>query len=307
MWAVSHESSLSPAARGALAASGSFLLWGLVPIYWKQMHAVPAIELIAHRIVWSLLLLVIVLAVQKKFGELRTGFLSKRSFALNLAASVLLAANWTIYVWAVNAGHILEASLGYFLAPLGNVTVGYLLLHEQLRRAQWLAIVVAATGVLSLLFGLGTFPWIALSLAGSWSGYALLKKQSSLGPMAGLTMETLLLFPFAAALLLWRHHTGEGALGRVDFHLHLLVLSVGIVTAVPLILFAYGARRIRLVTLGLLQYLTPTIQFLIGLLVYRETFSAVQFNSYALIWTALIIYTADAFWSQRHRLQSTAT
>lgn len=268
------------------------------------MHSVPAIELIAHRITWSLLLLVIVLAVQKKFGELPAAFLTKRSFALNLLASVLLAANWTIYVWAVNTNHILEASLGYFLTPLGNVALGYLLLHEHLRRVQWLAIVIAASGVLSLLFGLGTFPWIALSLAATWSGYAFLKKQSSLGPMAGLTMETLLLFPFAAAFLLWRNHTGEGALGHVDFRLHLLVLSVGVVTAVPLVLFAYGARRIQLVTLGLLQYLTPTIQFLIGWLVYQETFTAVQFRSYALIWVALIIYTADAFWSQRHRLRA---
>ena len=270
------------------------------------MHSVPAIELIAHRIVWSLLLLVVVLTVQKKFGELSAGFLTGRSFALNLFASILLAANWTIYVWAVNAGHILEASLGYFLSPLGNVAIGYLLLHEKLRRLQWLAIVTAAIGVASLLFGLGMFPWIALSLAITWSGYALLKKQSTLGPMAGLTMETLLLFPFAIALLLWRHHTGEGALGRVDLRLHLLVFSVGLVTAVPLILFAYGARRIRLVTLGLLQYLTPTLQFLIGLFVYRERFSAVQFKSYALIWIALIIYTVDAFWSQRHRLRNMA-
>ncbi len=266
------------------------------------MQSVTAIELIAHRIVWSLILLIGILAWQKKFRDLKPAFIDGRSIALNLLSSALLATNWTIYVWAVNAGHILESSLGYFLTPLGNVALGYLLLHERLRRTQWFAIAFAAAGVGFLLFGVGHVPWIALSLAGTWSSYALLKKKSSLGPLAGLTAETLLLFPIAAGLLLWRQHTGQGALGRVDLWHHFLVLSVGIVTAVPLLLFAYGAQRIRLVTLGLLQYLAPTVQFLIGLFVYYETFSRVQFRAYALIWCGLVIYTADAFRTQRQKL-----
>ena len=268
------------------------------------MQAVTAIELIAHRIVWSLILLVVVLVWQKSLPELRPAFRSGRSIGLNLLSSVLLATNWTIYVWAVNAGHILEASLGYFLTPLGNVALGFLFLHERLRRMQWVAIAWAGTGVGFLLFGVGHVPWIALSLAATWSSYALLKKKSALGPLAGLTVETLLLFPVAASLLVWWHCTGQGALGRVDAWHHFLVLSVGVVTAVPLLLFAYGAQRIRLVSLGLLQYLAPTVQFLIGRWIYQEKFSSVQFQAYMLIWCGLVVYTADAFWVQRARLLS---
>ena len=186
--------------------------------------------------------------------------------------------------------------------PLVNVALGYLLLHERLRPLQWAAIAFAATGVSFLLFGVGHFPWIALTLAGTWASYGLLKKQSVLGPLAGLTVETLLLFPLAAAMLLWWHHTGAGALGRVDTWHQVLVLSVGVVTAIPLLLFAYGAQRIRLTTLGLLQYLAPTVQFLIGLLVYREAFDSARFQAYALIWCGLILYTSDSFWTQRKRL-----
>lgn len=266
------------------------------------MQSVPAIELIAHRIVWSLVLLVGILGGQRKIADLRAGFNSGRVFGFNLASSVLLAVNWTVYVWAVNTGHILEASLGYFLTPLGNVALGYLILHERLRRAQWIAIACAALGVGLLLFGIGHFPWIALSLAGTWSSYSLLKKKSILGPLVGLTVEALILSPVAASLLIWWQHTGEGALGRVDAWHHILVLSVGVVTAIPLLLFAYGAQRIRLATLGLLQYLAPTVQFLIGLLIYHETFASAQVRAYGLIWCGLAIYTADAFWRQRHRL-----
>lgn len=292
--------------RGVLAAGSGFLFWGIVPIYWRQMQGVAAIELIAHRIVWSLLFLLGVLWYQKNLAKLRPAFVDRRIFGLNLLSSVLLAINWTVYVWAVNNGHVIESSLGYFLVPLVNVGLGSVLLHEKLRPWQWTAIGFAAAGVLVLLFGVGHIPWIALTLAMTWSGYGFLKKQSALGPMAGLTVETLLLFPLAAAALLWWNHTGEGALGRVDAWQHTLVLSVGVVTAIPLLLFAYGAQRIRLATLGLLQYLAPTVQFLIGLLVYHEAFSAGRFRAYALIWCGLILYTADSFWAQRFRLRKAA-
>jgi chloramphenicol-sensitive protein RarD len=267
------------------------------------MQGVAAIELIAHRIVWSLLFLIGVLWYQKNLAKLRPAFADRRIFGLNLLSSVLLAANWGVYIWAVNSGHVIESSLGYFLVPLVNVALGSVLLHERLRPLQWTAIAFAAAGVLFLLFGVGHVPWIALSLAITWSGYGFFKKQSSLGPLAGLTVETLMLFPIAAAALLWWNHTGEGALGRVDAWHHVLVLSVGVVTAIPLLLFAYGAQRIRLATLGLLQYVSPTVQFLIGLLVYHEVFDAGRFRAYALIWCGLILYTADSFWSQRHALR----
>ena len=263
------------------------------------MHEVSPFELIAHRSTWSLFFLLGVLAWQKDFRSLLPAFTSARLLGLNALSSVLLAANWTIYVWAVNAGHIIESSLGYFLTPLCNIAFGYLFLHERLRRLQWISIVLAALGVGLLLVGVGHTPWIALSLAGTWSCYGLLKKQSALGPIAGLTVETLVLLPVAAGLLLWRAHTGEGALGHASATVQAYVLSAGVVTSIPLLLFAYGARRIPLTTLGLLQYLAPTVQFLIGLLVYREPFDAVRLQCYALIWAGLVLYSADSFWMQR--------
>lgn len=294
------------AARGALAAAGGFLFWGLVPVYWRQMQSVSAFELIAHRLVWSLVLLLGVVAWRGRFTVLRASLRDPGLLGRNLLSSVLLAANWTIYIWAVNSGHVIESSLGYFLVPLVNVALGSLVFHERLRPVQWVAIGCAAAGVALLIVRLGHAPWIGLTIAVTWSGYGLLKKKSSLGAITGLTVETLLLFPFAAAALLWWHHTGAGALGRVDARLHAYVLSVGLVTALPLLLFAYGAQRIRLTTLGLLQYLAPSVQFLIGLLYYKEAFGADQMLAYGVIWTGLALYTADSFWAQRHRLLGAA-
>lgn len=283
------------ARRGALAASLGFLLWGLVPIYWKQLHAVSAFELIAHRIVWSLLFLLAVMAWQKSLPGLKAVFTDRRVFVGSLVSGLLLAGNWTVYVWGVNAGHVIETSLGYFLSPLGNVALGFLVLHERLRPLQWMAIVMAVLGVVVLLVGAGHVPWIALTLAGTWSLYGIFKKKSPLGSIPGLTAETMLLFPLATAFLIWQAHTGAGALGRVDAGLHALILCAGIVTTIPLLLFAYGARRLQLTTLGVLQYLSPTVQFLLGLFLYREPFDAVRLQACALIWAGLLIYSADIF------------
>lgn len=288
-----------------MAATGAFLLWGVFPLYWKQMQGVPAFELIAHRITWSLLFLLAVLAWQRNFAQVRPAFSDARLFGLNLLSSLLLSVNWTVYVWAVNSGHVIETSLGYFLVPLVNVALGSALLHERLRPLQWLAIALAALGVAVLLLRVGHVPWIALTLAGTWSGYGLLKKKSALGSIAGLTVETMMLFPVAAALLLWWHHTGVGALGRVDLRTHAFMLGAGVVTAVPLLLFAHGAQRIRLTTLGLLQYVAPTVQFLIGLFVYREAFDAARLQAFALIWFGLILYSGDGLWAQRRLLLKT--
>ncbi len=290
------------AARGALSATSGFLIWGLVPVYWKQLQAVAALELITHRIVWSLVFLLGVIAWQGNFPALRVAFKSRRLVGLNLLSSVLLAANWTVYVWAVNNGHVIESSLGYFLVPLVNVALGSWLLHERLRRLQWIAIGCAALGVGVLLVRAGHVPWIGLTIAATWAGYGLLKKKSELGAITGLTVETLLLFPVAAVLLLWWHHTGAGALGRVDAWHHGLILFVGVLTAIPLLLFAYGAQRIRLTTLGLLQYLAPSVQFLLGYFLYREPFDAARLQAYGLIWCGLALYSADGFWTQRRLL-----
>ncbi len=289
-------------ARGALAATAAFLLWGLLPVYWKQLENISAFELIAHRVTWSLVFLLAVLGWRHSLGTLRPPFADARLFGLNLLSSVLLAANWTTYVWAVNAGHIIETSLGYFLTPLGNVALGYLLLHERPRPLQWAAIALATLGVGLLLLRVGHVPWIALTLAATWSAYGLLKKKSALGPLVGLTVEALVLLPIAAALLLWRAHTGEGALGHAPAAQQALILCAGLVTAIPLLLFADGAQRIRMTTLGLLQYLAPTVQFLIGLLLYHEPFDANRLQAFALIWAGLAVYSADGFWVQRRLL-----
>jgi len=270
------------------------------------MQAVSAFELIAHRIVWSLGFLLVILAWQRQFASLRPALASGRSFGLNLLSGLLLATNWTVYVWAVNRGHIIETSLGYFLVPLANVAIGSLALREKLRRPQWLAILLAAAGVGLLLVRVGHIPWIALVIAGTWSSYGLLKKQSALGSMAGLTVETVLLFPFALGLLLWLAGQGGGVIGHASLRLHLYVLCTGIVTALPLLLFAYGAQRLRFTTLGLLQYIAPSVQFLIGLLIFHEPFDSSRLQAFGLIWLGLIIYSADAFWSQRRLLLGAA-
>lgn len=286
-------------ARGAAAAALCYFLWGLVPLYWTQLSAINPVELIAHRHVWSLALLVIIIALQGNFGAVFAVVGNPRSFGLHTLSATLLTGNWLIYVWGVNTGHVIDCSLGYFLVPLVNVAAGRFILHEHLRRGQWIAIGLAAAGVILIMIQIGRPPWIALSLAATWGGYSLLRKKSPLGAVVGLTTETLLLAPLALGFLAWQQGAGTGALGRVDLNTHVLILSAGVITATPLLLFAYGAKRIRLSTLGLLQYLAPTVQLILGIWFYREPFSASRAFSFAFIWAGLALYTIDNLLSQR--------
>ncbi|MEI6463817.1 MAG: EamA family transporter RarD [Verrucomicrobiota bacterium] len=286
-------------ARGALAAATCYFLWGLVPLYWRQLTEINPVELVAHRQVWSLTLLVGIVALQRGFTAVFKALNSPQAVAVNGLSALLLTANWLCYVWGVNSGYVIETSLGYFLVPLSNVAAGRFILHEHLRRAQIIAIALAAVGVGVMIVQHGHPPWIALAIVGTWGGYSLMRKRSPLPAVTGLTVETLLLIPFAIAFLLWQNHTGAGALGRVDLRTHLLVLSSGVITAVPLLLFAYGARRIRLSTLGLLQYVAPTVQLIIGIWVYHEPFTSARLLSFGFIWAALVLYTADNLWFQR--------
>lgn len=285
--------------RGALAAALCYFLWGLVPLYWTQLAHVNPFELVAHRHVWSLVFLGLVIAVQGGFGAVAAALGTRRQVAINIVSAFLLTANWLVYVWGVNTGRVIDCSLGYFLVPLVNVAAGRFVLHEHLRRAQWIAIGLAAGGVVLMIVQLGRVPWIALALACSWGGYSLLRKKSPLGAITGLTVETLLLAPLAVGFLAWQQHSGAGALGRVDLRTHALVLSAGVITAIPLLLFAYGAKRIRLSTLGLLQYLAPSVQLALAVFVYHEPFSRSRALSFGLIWAALALYTADNILGQR--------
>ncbi|HYP17965.1 MAG TPA: EamA family transporter RarD [Opitutus sp.] len=293
------ETDATPSGRGALAAAAGYLAWGLFPLYWKQLAAVEALEVIAHRHVWSLLVVGGLMAATGTLTELWSALRSGVAWRWHALSGVLLTLNWLVFIWGVNHGHVLEASLGYFLVPLVNVALGRFVLRERLRRLQWVAIACAAAGVALLLVRVGRLPWIALSLAATFGAYGLLRKQSPLGAVAGLGLETLLLAPAAIGYLVWRHAEGAGALGHASVGTHLLLLGAGVVTAVPLLLFAYGARRIRFTTLGLLQYIAPTAQFAIGTLVYREAFSSERAVAFALIWCGLALYTADNLWAQR--------
>jgi chloramphenicol-sensitive protein RarD len=287
--------------RGLLAAGVCYLIWGLVPLYWKQLAGINALELIAHRHVWSLVFVLGIVVAQGALGDVALALRGPRTILVNFISASLLTGNWLVYVWGVNTGHVVEASLGYFLVPLVNVASGRFVLKEHLRRAQWAAITFAAVGVTILILQLGHPPWIALALAATWGGYSLMRKRSPLGSVTGLAVETLLLVPFAAAFLLWRQHTGAGALGHVSLAKTILVLSAGVITAVPLLLFAYGARRIRLSTLGLLQYLTPSVQFALGVFVYHEAFPPERLLAFGFIWFGLILYASDSAWQQRKR------
>ena len=290
------------ARSGAWAAALCYLLWGAFPLYWKQLVAINPVELIAHRYLWTCVIVLVIVAAQRRFAAVRAALNTPRRFGINALSATLLTGNWLIYVWGVNTGHVIETSLGYFLVPLVSVAAGRFLLHEHLRRLQWLAIGCAAAGVALMIFQLGRPPWIALWLAGTWGGYGLMRKQSPLGALIGLTVETVLIVPFALVFLIARQLAGLGALGHVDALSHALILGAGVVTAVPLLLFAYAARRIRLSTLGLLQYFAPTGQFAIGVGVYHEPFSRGQAVSFAFIWIGLVLYTADNLWTQRKTL-----
>lgn len=283
----------SDSGRGALAAAACYLAWGLFPLYWHQLAAVNSAELIAHRHLWSLGFVAIVITARQSWREAVAAMRSGPALRVHSLSGALLTVNWLVFIWGVNHGHVVEASLGYFLVPLVNVGLGRFVLNEQLRRLQWLAIACAALGVALLVIKVGRLPWIALALASTFGAYGLLRKRSPLGPLLGLGVETVLLAPVALAFLLYREHLGEGVFGHADFLTHVLLVSAGAVTAIPLLLFAYGARRVRFTTLGLLQYIAPSVQFALGTWVFHERFDPAQASAFALIWGGLVIYTAD--------------
>ena len=253
---------------GILIGIATYILWGLLPIFWRAIHQVPAIEILGHRMVWSLLFVIAILTLRKDWGWLKPALRQPRTLGTYVLAAALLSVNWFTYIWGVNAGFIVETSLGYFINPLVNVLLGYVFLKERLRPLQWGALAVALAGVLYLTFSYGAFPWIALTLAFSFGLYGLIRKTAALNSAEGLFVETAVLFLPALGFLLFHELRGTGALGHVDGLTTLLLIGAGAATSIPLILFAAGARRVTLTTLGLLQYIAPTMQFLIGVLIY---------------------------------------
>lgn len=277
-----------------MATTGAFVLWGLFPVFWKQLHGVDPVELIAHRFVWSLCFLVPVVMLRGSLGRFLSALRDARAAGVHLASGGLLAVNWLVFVWAVNNDRVVEAALGYFLTPLVNVALGVVVLKERLRPAQAVALAMAAAGVVLLVVWHGSVPWVALALAATFGSYGLLRKRSSLGSLAGLTLETAILAPVAVGFLVWRHATGDGALGTTGTVQTAFILASGIVTAVPLLLFARGARLIRLATVGLLQYIAPSVQLVIGVAVYSEPLPPERLWAFAMVWVALVLYSIDS-------------
>lgn len=282
---------------GVLYGLSAYALWGLFPLFFKQLQAASALEVVLHRMVWSLVFVFIVLAALRRWNWLADVRRSPALLGKFAVSALLLAANWLSYIWAVNNGHVLDASLGYFILPLINVALGFVFLHERPRKAQWLAFALAASGVLWMALQSGHVPWLALLIALTFGFYGLMRKVAVLGALEGMSLETLLLAPIALVALLWGNHTGE--LPAHDAHTWLFFVLSGPVTAIPLLLFAAGARRVPLSTMGILQYITPSILALMGVFLYGETFAGPRAQGFVLIWAALALYTAEGVWAQR--------
>lgn len=290
--------------KGLLAASGAFFLWGLFPLFWILLKAVPALEIIAHRVVWCALFVVSYLLWRDGSGWLRVALAGPKVLLTLIASSILISINWGLYIWAVTHGHVVEASLGYFINPLVNVLIGVALLHERLNRLQWAAVALAAIGVLWLTVQHGGLPWIALTLAFSFAFYGLLRKQVAVESVPGLGIESLLLTIPAVAFLFWREAQGLGQFGHAPLRIDLLLVVGGALTALPLIGFAYGARRIPYSLVGILQYLAPTLQLLAGVLVLGEAFVRAQFIGFSFIWLALCLYAGNSLYAMRRYRQA---
>jgi chloramphenicol-sensitive protein RarD len=287
--------------QGFWAVFGAFVIWGLFPLYWHQLKQVPSLQIVAHRVVWCGVLVVGYLLLRHGAGWLREALRRPRAPLMLSASSILISLNWGLYIWAVNNGHVVESSLGYFINPLVNVLLGMLLLKEHLNNLQRLAVVCAGIGVAWLTWQSGAPPWIALALALSFGSYGLIRKVVAVEAIPGLGVESVFLFLPALAYLLWTHSQGQGSFGHLPLYLDLMLVAGGAMTAIPLIWFAYGARRIPYSLVGIIQYVGPTLQLLTGVFVFGEPFTKVQAIGFGLIWAALAIYAADGLWRSRRR------
>lgn len=279
---------------GVFYAVSAFLLWGILPVYWKALGLVPAMEILAHRFIWSFFFVGILLLLHRQAKEALTVFQDRRLRLSLITGALLITVNWGVYIWAVNANHIIDASLGYYINPLVSVVLGIFFLGERLSPLQMVALGLAALGVLILGFEFGRFPWIALILAFSFGFYGLVKKRAHLEAKVGLAAETFVIFPFALLFLFINEGMNGWPLMEMPLYLFPLLLGAGIVTATPLLWFAQAANRVRLATIGFTQYLTPTINLLLGVYVYKESFTKGHLFSFSFIWAALLLYSLSS-------------
>ena len=292
--------------RGLIFGALAYVLWGTFPLYWTLLEPSGAIEILAHRIVWSLLTMTLILVLTRRVGQFTALLRDRRKLLLITGAAVVISLNWGGYIWGVNNGRVVETSLGYFINPLVTVLMGVLVLGERLRRLQWIAMGIAFVAVAVLTIDYGRLPWIALLLAFSFGTYGLLKKQAGVGAVESITLETIVLAPVAAAYIAWLTATGHSSFGNHGTGHALLLTTTGVITAVPLMLFGAAAIRVSMVSLGLLQYLAPTIQFALGLLVFHEAMPASRWIGFGLVWVALVIFTVEALNHRRRQLRLVA-
>ena len=289
--------------KGLITAIGSYVLWGFLIIYWKQLEGVPAYEILAHRVVWSFFFMIIVLAVLGMMGDFRSLarelLQDKKRGLLLVFASFIITSNWCTFIWAVTHDHILDSSFGYYINPLVSVCMGVLFFHEKLISLKWIALFIALGGILWMGFSLGHMPWVALWLALSFAAYGAAKKKLHINPFASITLETLLTMPFALAYLLFVEIGGTGHLLAGNMTYTLFLLGAGAATAIPLILYTAGANNLPLNLLGFLQYINPTMGLFIGIFLYGEPFDENRFLGFASIWLALILFTTGDFLEMR--------
>ncbi|KOO05609.1 EamA family transporter RarD [Vibrio hepatarius] len=281
------------AKQGVLLAIGAYTMWGIAPIYFKAISDVSPLEILSHRVIWSFFLLALLLHIGRRWRSVVDVFKSKKKMAYLLSTSVIIAANWLIFIWAVNANHMLDASLGYYINPLINVVLGMIFLGERLRKMQWFAVALAACGVIVQLVAFGSVPVVAIALAFSFGFYGLLRKKVSLDAQTGLFIETLVLLPAAAVYLLWFANSPTSNMAENPLNLNILLIAAGVITTLPLLCFTGAATRLKLSTLGFFQYIGPSLMFLLAVLVYGEAFTSDKAITFAFIWGALLVFSFD--------------
>ncbi|NIY85081.1 EamA family transporter RarD [Vibrio hepatarius] len=281
------------AKQGVLLAIGAYTMWGIAPIYFKTISDVSPLEILSHRVIWSFFLLALLLHVGRRWRSVSDVFKSKKKTIYLLSTSVIIAVNWLIFIWAVNANHMLDASLGYYINPLINVVLGMIFLGERLRKMQWFAVALASCGVIVQLVAFGSVPVVAIALAFSFGFYGLLRKKVSLDAQTGLFIETLVLLPVAAIYLLWFADSPTADMTKNPLNLNILLIAAGVITTLPLLCFNGAATRLKLSTLGFFQYIGPSLMFLLAVLIYGEVFTSDKAVTFAFIWAALLVFSFD--------------